>query len=58
MSVLFVAIPVALVMSVIAVIIFVSQVNTGQFDDLETPPRRMLYDDAEIVNNRMNDVDD
>ena len=48
MSVLFVAIPVALVISVIAVIVFVGQVNSGQFDDLDTPPRRILFDDAEI----------
>jgi len=45
MSVLYVAIPVALVISVIAVIAFAQQVRGGQFDDLETPPRRMLFDD-------------
>lgn len=45
MSVLYVAIPVALVVSLIAVIAFVRQVNSGQFDDLDTPPRRMLFDE-------------
>ena len=47
MSVLYVALPVALILAVIAVIAFVVQVRTGQFDDLETPPRRMLFDDVE-----------
>ncbi len=47
MSVLYVAIPVALVVSLIAVIAFVRQVSSGQFDDLETPPRRMLFDESE-----------
>ncbi len=48
MSVLYIALPVALLLGVIAVIAFVVQVRTGQFDDLATPPRRMLFDDVEI----------
>jgi cbb3-type cytochrome oxidase maturation protein len=47
MSVLYVALPAALLLAVIAVIAFVVQVRSGQFDDLETPPRRMLFDDVE-----------
>jgi cbb3-type cytochrome oxidase maturation protein len=47
MSVLFIAIPVALFISLIAVVAFVYQVRSGQFDDLETPPRRILFDDVE-----------
>lgn len=47
MSVLFIAIPVALLLALIAVIAFVIQVRNGQYDDLETPARRMLYDDSE-----------
>ena len=47
MSVLFIAVPLALVVSLIAVIAFVVQVRSGQFDDLETPPRRILFDDVE-----------
>ena len=49
MSVLYVALPVALVLAVIAVIAFVVQVRSGQFDDLETPPRRMLFDDVDSI---------
>ncbi len=49
MSVLFVALPVALLISVIFVSAFVWQMHSGQFDDLETPPRRILYDDVTKV---------
>jgi cbb3-type cytochrome oxidase maturation protein len=47
MSVLYLAIPVALIVALIAVIAFVVQVRNGQYDDLETPARRMLFDDVE-----------
>lgn len=46
MSVLFVALPVAILISVVFVAAFVWQMHSGQFDDLETPPRRILYDDV------------
>ena len=55
MSVLYIALPVALVLAVIAVIAFVVQVRSGQFDDLETPPRRMLFDDVETKRRGQND---
>jgi len=48
MSVLYIALPVALLLAIVAVIAFVVQVRSGQFDDLETPPRRILFDDVEI----------
>jgi cbb3-type cytochrome oxidase maturation protein len=47
MSVLYIAVPVALLIALIAVVAFVYQVRSGQFDDLDTPPRRMLFDDVE-----------
>lgn len=47
MQVLLIALLVALLISLAAVIAFVFQVRAGQFDDLETPPRRMLFDDVE-----------
>jgi cbb3-type cytochrome oxidase maturation protein len=50
MSVLYIAIPVALVVALIAVIAFVAQVRNGQYDDLETPAHRMLFDDVEKSN--------
>jgi cbb3-type cytochrome oxidase maturation protein len=46
-NVLFFAIPIALFLSLVAVLAFVYLVRSGQFDDLETPPRRILFDDIE-----------
>ena len=47
MSVLYIAIPVALLIALISVTAFILQVRNGQLDDLDTPPRRMLFDDVE-----------
>lgn len=47
MEVLFVALPVALLLGAAAVMAFIVAARSGQFDDLETPPQRMLYDDVE-----------
>jgi cbb3-type cytochrome oxidase maturation protein len=48
MEVLFVALPVALLLGAAAVAAFILAVRSGQFDDLETPPQRVLFDDVEI----------
>lgn len=45
MSVLYIALPVALALAGIAVAAFAFSVRGGQFDDLDTPPLRMLFDD-------------
>jgi cbb3-type cytochrome oxidase maturation protein len=46
MSVLFVAVPVALGFALGAVIAFLWTARSGQLDDLETPPLRMLQDET------------
>jgi cbb3-type cytochrome oxidase maturation protein len=48
MSVIFVVLPLAVVMAGVAMFAFVRSVRTGQYDDLETPPHRALFDDAEV----------
>ena len=45
MSVIYIAIPVALVLAFLFVLAFVMQVKSGQYDDLQTPAQRMLFDD-------------
>jgi len=45
MSVLFVAVPVAVLLAIAGVVAFLWAARRGQFDDLETPPLRMLLDD-------------
>lgn len=45
MSVLYVALPVAIALGSMAVCAFVWATRRGQYDDLETPRWRMLMDD-------------
>jgi cbb3-type cytochrome oxidase maturation protein len=45
-SVLFLVLPLALAFSAAAVVAFLWSTKTGQLDDLETPPLRMLRDPA------------
>jgi cbb3-type cytochrome oxidase maturation protein len=49
MSVLFIALPVALVLGGIAVLAFVRAVRSGQFEDLDTPAVRVIFDDADVL---------
>lgn len=47
METVFVLLPLALLIAAIAAGFFIWAARTGQFDDLETPPVRMLFDDVE-----------
>jgi cbb3-type cytochrome oxidase maturation protein len=47
MAVVFIAVPVTLLLAAGFVIAFVLCARRGQFDDLETPAVRMLFDDDE-----------
>lgn len=49
MSVIYVALPVALIVAGCAVIAFTLSALRGQFDDLTTPPWRILLDDERLV---------
>ncbi len=55
LSVLYIAVPLALVVALIAIIAFVFQVRGGQYDDLQTPAHRVLVDDVE-TEDRKNSV--
>jgi cbb3-type cytochrome oxidase maturation protein len=46
MSVLFLLIPLAILAAIGSAIAFIWSVRTGQMDDLDTPPWRMLFDDT------------
>lgn len=48
MSVLFIALPIALLLGGAAVIACVRCISGGQYDDLETPSVRMLIDDRPV----------
>ncbi|MBT8143514.1 MAG: cbb3-type cytochrome oxidase assembly protein CcoS [Gammaproteobacteria bacterium] len=45
MNIVFVLIPVGLVLVAVAIATFFWAVRDGQFDDLETPAKRILDDD-------------
>jgi len=45
MTVLYLVLPLALVIGGAAVVAFVWAVHSGQLDDVDTPPRRILFDD-------------
>jgi cbb3-type cytochrome oxidase maturation protein len=48
METIFVLLPLALLIAAIAVAFFLWAARTGQFDDLDTPAVRILFDDEEI----------
>lgn len=45
MNALYLVLPLALLVATGAVIAFVWSVRSGQLDDVDTPPRRMLFED-------------
>jgi cbb3-type cytochrome oxidase maturation protein len=49
MSVLYLVLPLALMFACGAVIAFAWTVRSGQLDDVDTPPRRILFDDERKV---------
>jgi cbb3-type cytochrome oxidase maturation protein len=49
MSVLFIVLPLALIIAGIAVWACMAAAGRGQFDDLDTPPIRILSDDLDCA---------
>ncbi len=47
MSVIYIALPIALLVATAAVWAFYRSINEGQFDDLETPAHRILVGDED-----------
>ena len=45
MTILYLILPLALVFAGVVVAVFVWTVHSGQLDDVDTPPRRILFDD-------------
>ena len=57
MSVIYIALPMALVLAGLALWGFIRAVRQGQYDDLETPAVRMLHDDEPPVRPTANGAD-
>ena len=49
MSVIYVMVPAALLMAAAGVIAFIVSVRRGQFDDLDTPASRAVFDDDDVT---------
>lgn len=47
MNIVFFLLPLALLLAVTMLILFIRNVMRGEYDDLESPPLRMLVDDFE-----------
>jgi cbb3-type cytochrome oxidase maturation protein len=52
MNIVYFMVPMALLLAIGFVWAFISSVRGGQYDDLETPAHRMLFDDSETTSQR------
>ncbi len=52
MSVLFLLVPLAMIFAVFAVVLFIWAVRSGQYDDLETPAVRILFEPTPLPRKR------
>ena len=50
MLIVYLLIPLSIILLALAVWAFFWAVNNGQFDDLDTPAERILFDDEELDN--------
>ncbi len=57
MESIYVLIPIAIVFIIVAVIIFIWAINNGQFDDLESPAYRILFDDDSVEKSDQHPLD-
>jgi cbb3-type cytochrome oxidase maturation protein len=46
MSIIYLMIPLAILLALVALVAFYWALNSGQFDDVETPAQRMLFDEV------------
>jgi cbb3-type cytochrome oxidase maturation protein len=51
MEVIYIVLPLAIVLAGVALAAFFWAVRQGQYDDLDTPPYRALFDDNETLCN-------
>lgn len=47
MDIVFVLLPLALLLAIAALGAFIWSVKNGQFDDVDTPPQKVLFDEEE-----------
>ncbi|MCB0330032.1 MAG: cbb3-type cytochrome oxidase assembly protein CcoS [Bdellovibrionales bacterium] len=49
MDIIFILLPASLLLAIVALLAFLWSAKSGQFEDLDTPSRRMLFDDEQDV---------
>lgn len=54
MNAMIILVPFALILGLLFVGVFIWAVKNGQFDDLDTPAKRMLFDDQNNIKNNDN----
>lgn len=47
MTVIYILLPISIILAIAGLCAYLWSVNSGQFDDLDTPPLRMLLDEEE-----------
>ncbi|MCA6060774.1 cbb3-type cytochrome oxidase assembly protein CcoS [Thalassolituus sp. ST750PaO-4] len=55
MDIIYILVPLSLLLIGIAVLIFFWAVKSGQFEDMESPAHRILFDDDEPISRRQDD---
>jgi cbb3-type cytochrome oxidase maturation protein len=48
MIVVYLLMPIALILAIVFIVAFISMVRGGQFDDLDSPPLKMLLPDEPV----------
>ncbi|EQC43771.1 cbb3-type cytochrome oxidase assembly protein CcoS [Bacteriovorax sp. Seq25_V] len=56
MNVIYFMLPLALILGALFVGLFVWATKSGQYDDLDTPAKRMLFDDDKLETKRKGDL--
>lgn len=54
MNIVYFLVPAALVLGAAFVFAFIVMVRSGQYEDLETPALRMLFDESKVLNENIN----
>lgn len=47
MDIVFVLLPLALLLALLALVAFIWSVRSGQYDDVDTPPQKVLLDEED-----------
>ncbi len=58
MDIIYVLVPLSLLLIGIAVLVFFWAVKSGQFEDMESPAHRILFDDESVSRHHNNTQDD